>query len=120
MIFRTWPVARPYAGTSFLAAVLDAEHASPTAQAQPLLNTAGKKKTSKPYPAPPTDSLATGGSADRDAVAPSCGSLRSARVDDPARSQTSRCRLCAQRLLVPRCLDLNAHEDYGRRLLKRG
>ncbi len=60
MIFRTWPEARPYAGTSFLAAVLDAEHASRTAQAQPLLNTAGKKKTSKPYTAPPTDSLATG------------------------------------------------------------
>ncbi|MFD4339966.1 TniQ family protein [Streptomyces anulatus] len=60
MIFRTWPEARPRAGTSFLAAVLDDEHASRTAEAQPLLNTAGKKKTSKPYTAPPTDSLATG------------------------------------------------------------
>ncbi|MCZ0991066.1 hypothetical protein [Streptomyces diastatochromogenes] len=60
MIFRTWPEARPYAGTSFLAAALDTEHASRAAQAQPMLNTAGKRKASKPYTAPPTDSLAAG------------------------------------------------------------
>lgn len=59
MIFRTWPEARPYASTPALAA-LDAEHAFRTAQAQPLLNTVGKKKTSKPYTAPPQDSLSTG------------------------------------------------------------
>ncbi|WP_265568137.1 hypothetical protein [Streptomyces hygroscopicus] len=47
-IFRTWPEARPYSSTLALAATLDAEHASRTAQAQPLLKTAGKKKTSKP------------------------------------------------------------------------
>ncbi|WP_439812029.1 TniQ family protein [Streptomyces sp. P9-2] len=60
MIFRTWPEARPYSSTPALAATLDAEHASRTAQAQPLLKTAGKKKTSKPYTAPPQDSLAMG------------------------------------------------------------
>ncbi|MFE9725345.1 TniQ family protein [Streptomyces sp. NPDC005794] len=60
MVFRTWPVAREYAGTPCLAAALDAEYASRAAQAEPLLNTPGKKKTSKPYTAPPADSLAAG------------------------------------------------------------
>ncbi|MEW1794080.1 TniQ family protein [Streptomyces niveus] len=60
MIFRTWPEARPYASTPALAAALDAEYASRTAQAQPLLNTVGKKKTSKPYTVPPQDPLAMG------------------------------------------------------------
>lgn len=35
VIFRTWPEARPYAGTRTLSAVLDAEHASRAARAQP-------------------------------------------------------------------------------------
>ena len=43
MIFRSWPIAREYAGTACLAAVLDAEYASRAAQAQPLLNTPGKR-----------------------------------------------------------------------------
>ncbi|MFC9248491.1 hypothetical protein ACFWM5_13470 [Streptomyces bobili] len=60
VIFRTWPEARPYASTPTLSAALDAEHASRAARAQPLLNTGGKKKTSKPYTAPPQDSLAAG------------------------------------------------------------
>ncbi|MFI5756498.1 hypothetical protein [Streptomyces sp. NPDC051569] len=60
MIFRTWPVARGYASTPRLATALDAEHAARAAQAEPLLNTPGKKKTSKPYTAPPADSLAAG------------------------------------------------------------
>ncbi|MEU3088020.1 TniQ family protein [Streptomyces massasporeus] len=58
MIFRSWPVAREYASTPRLAAALDAEYASRAAQAEPLLNTSGKEKTSKPYTAPPMDSLA--------------------------------------------------------------
>ncbi|WP_330434264.1 hypothetical protein OIC43_08315 [Streptomyces sp. NBC_00825] len=60
MVFRTWPVAREYASTPCLAAALDTEYASRIAQAEPLLNTPGKKKTSKPYTAPPADSLAAG------------------------------------------------------------
>ncbi|MFE1406367.1 hypothetical protein ACFW5D_22455 [Streptomyces sp. NPDC058770] len=60
MIFRSWPEARPYASTPVLAAALDAEHAVRAAQAEPLLNSAGKKKTSKPYTVPPVDSLVTG------------------------------------------------------------
>jgi hypothetical protein len=60
MIFRSWPVAREYASTPVLAAAIDAEHDRRTAQVQPLLNTAGKKKTSKPYTAPPAECLATG------------------------------------------------------------
>ncbi|UHH23860.1 hypothetical protein LUV23_25340 [Streptomyces malaysiensis subsp. malaysiensis] len=64
MIFRSWPAARDYASTPCLAAVLDAECASRIAQAEPLLNTPGKKKTSKPYTAPPTECLATGAALD--------------------------------------------------------
>jgi hypothetical protein len=64
MIFRSWPIAREYASTACLAAVLDAEYASRAAQAQPLLNTPGKKKTSKPYTAPPMESLAAGAALD--------------------------------------------------------
>ncbi len=64
MVFRSWPVAREYAGTPRLAAALDAEYASRVAQAKPLLNTPGKKKTSKPYTAPPTECLATGAALD--------------------------------------------------------
>lgn len=60
MVFRTWPVAREYASTPCLAAALDAEYTSRLAQAEPLLNTPGKKKASKPYTAPPMDSLAAG------------------------------------------------------------
>lgn len=60
MTFRSWPIAREYAGTACPAAVLDAEYASRAAQAQPLLNTPGKKKTSKPYTAPLMESLAAG------------------------------------------------------------
>ncbi|GCD35802.1 hypothetical protein OEIGOIKO_03549 [Streptomyces chrestomyceticus JCM 4735] len=60
MIFRSWPEARPYASTPVLAAALDAEHAARAAKAEPLLNSAGKKKTSKPYTVPPDDSLVTG------------------------------------------------------------
>ncbi|MCX4906675.1 TniQ family protein [Streptomyces sp. NBC_00878] len=60
MIFRSWPEARPYASTPVLVAALDAEHAARAAQAEPLLNSAGKKKTSKPYTVPPDDSLVTG------------------------------------------------------------
>ncbi|GHI10477.1 amidohydrolase family protein [Streptomyces cellostaticus] len=60
MVFRTWPVAREYASTPCLATALDTEYTSRIAQAEPLLNTAGKKKTSKPYTAPPTDPLAAG------------------------------------------------------------
>lgn len=43
-----------------LATVLDTECTSRVAQAEPLLNIAGKKKTSKPCTAPPTDPLAAG------------------------------------------------------------
>ncbi|MFJ8083367.1 hypothetical protein ACIQ6Y_22515 [Streptomyces sp. NPDC096205] len=64
MIFRSWPVAREYASTPCLAVTLDAEHESRAAQAEPLLNTPGKKKTSKPYTAPPTGRLATGAALD--------------------------------------------------------
>ncbi|WP_371665551.1 TniQ family protein [Streptomyces sp. NBC_01241] len=60
MIFRTWPAASEYASTPRLTAALDAEYTSRVAQAEPLINTSGKKKTSKPYAAPPMDSLATG------------------------------------------------------------
>lgn len=64
MIFRSWPVAREYASTPCLADALDAEYASRAAQAEPLLNTPGKKKTSKPYTVPPTECLATGAALD--------------------------------------------------------
>jgi hypothetical protein len=64
MIFRSWPVAREYASTPCLAVTLDAEYESRAAQARPLLNTPGKKKTSKPYTAPPTGRLATGAALD--------------------------------------------------------
>ncbi|WP_326698975.1 TniQ family protein [Streptomyces sp. NBC_01754] len=64
MIFRTWPVARDYASTPCLAAALDAEYAFRAAQAEPLLNTPGKKKTSKPYTVPPTEGLAAGAALD--------------------------------------------------------
>lgn len=60
IVFRTWPVAREYASTPCLATALDTEYTSRIAQAGPLLNTPGKKKTSKPYTAPPVDSLAAG------------------------------------------------------------
>ncbi|MEE4545768.1 hypothetical protein V2S66_27840 [Streptomyces sp. V4-01] len=60
MIFRSWPAAREYASTACLAATLDAEHSARIARAQPLLNTPGKKKTSKPYTAPPADCLTAG------------------------------------------------------------
>ncbi|MFB7113828.1 hypothetical protein [Streptomyces sp. NPDC056291] len=48
IIFRTWPAASEYASTPRLTAALDAEYASRVAQAEPLLHTPGKKKTSKP------------------------------------------------------------------------
>lgn len=100
MLFRTWPEARPYAGTSCLAAVLDAEHASRTAQVQPAQHRREEEDLQALHRA--ADRLPGNGrgSVDRDAVAQSCGSLP--RVDGPARSQTSRCRPCAQGLLVPR------------------
>ncbi|MGW0776543.1 TniQ family protein [Streptomyces sp. NPDC002835] len=64
MIFRTWPVAREHASTPCLAAALDAEYASRVGEAEPLLNTLGKKKTSKPYTVPPSECLATGAALD--------------------------------------------------------
>ena len=64
MIFRSWPVAREYASAPCLAVTLDAEYESRAAQAEPLLNTPGKKKTSKPYTAPPKGCLATGAALD--------------------------------------------------------
>jgi hypothetical protein len=64
MIFRSWPVAREYASTPCLADALDVEYASRVAQAEPLFNTPGKKKTSKPYTVPPTECLATGAALD--------------------------------------------------------
>ncbi|MFD3587105.1 hypothetical protein [Streptomyces sp. NPDC058683] len=64
MIFRSWPVAREYVSTPCLADALDAEYASRAAQAEPLLNTPGKKKTSKPYTVPPTECLAIGAALD--------------------------------------------------------
>lgn len=64
MIFRSWPVAREHASTPCLAAAIDAEYASRVSQAEPLLNTLGKKKTSKPYTVPPQGCLATGAALD--------------------------------------------------------
>ncbi|WP_251061478.1 hypothetical protein [Streptomyces sp. ISL-100] len=64
MIFRSWPVARECASTLRLAATIDEEHAYRVAQADPLLNTPGKKKTSKPYTTPPIECLATGAALD--------------------------------------------------------
>lgn len=81
MIFRTWPVARAYASTPHLAAALDVEHAMRVVQAQPLFNTPGKKKTSKPYTAPPVDCLSAG------AALEVAAKLPDTRTSDDARSR---------------------------------
>ncbi|MFI6948840.1 hypothetical protein [Streptomyces sp. NPDC050422] len=60
MVFLTWPVAREYTGTPQLAAALDREFDHRHARALPMMSAAGKRHSSRPYSAPPTDSFTTG------------------------------------------------------------
>lgn len=64
LLFLTWPLARGHTATPDLAAALDRAYRHRRAVALPLMNTAGKRHSSRPYTVPPDDALTSGAALD--------------------------------------------------------